>query len=380
MFAHLSSDLGLALCVCLRAEMGLGQLASSLARSARFLRYSPSNAHRPSFSPVLSLRVGKTVQSISFLSYLAGQKGIWGPFLVVAPNSTLHQWQQEVTRFAPDLKVLPYWGAAKERQILRSFWTSKQLYTKDAPFHVLITSYNAVVADEKYFHRLKFMYMILDEAQAIKNASSLRWKSLLGLKCRNRVLLTGTPIQNSMDELWALLHFIMGELFDSKAEFSEWFSKDVENSTIQSGVGLDQRQLQRLHMILKPFMLRRVKKDVENEMPPKIEITVPCSLSLTQKRIYKQLQKKILIANQEALLPPSKRAFLTSLSGPATSFTAADKSASDNLVTLVMQFRKVRDGTQYNQQAQRQKRAVAVAMAMAADAAADVSVSVVVGL
>jgi DNA helicase INO80 len=140
--------------------------------------------------------LGKTVQSISFLSYLAGSKDIWGPFLIVAPNSTLHQWQQEVTRFCPELKVLPYWGSAKERQILRQFWTSKQMYTKDAPFHVLITSYNVVVADEKYFHRMRFMYMILDEAQAIKNAASQRWKCLLNLKCRNRVLLTGTPIQN----------------------------------------------------------------------------------------------------------------------------------------------------------------------------------------
>lgn len=298
--------------------------------------------------------LGKTVQSISFLSYLAGVKNIWGPFLIVAPNSTLHQWQQEVTKFCPQLKVLPYWGAAKERQILRQFWTSKALYTRDAPFHVLITSYNAVVADEKYFHRMRFMYMILDEAQAIKNAASLRWKSLLNLKCRNRVLLTGTPIQNSMTELWALLHFIMPEFFDNHEEFAEWFSRDVEDAAVE-GAGLDQRQLQRLHMILKPFMLRRVKADVENEMPPKVEITLPCKLSVTQRRIYKQLQKKVYFATAAEGASggsggsgggsgggagPKKATFLSSLSSPAD-FTSADSTASDSLVTLVMQFRKV---------------------------------------
>jgi len=141
--------------------------------------------------------LGKTVQSIAMLSYLSGQKGIWGPFLIVAPNSTLHQWQQEVSKFCPQLRVLPYWGAAKERAILRQYWSSKLLYTRDAPFHVLITSYNAVVADERFFARLKFKYLIADEAQALKNSASLRWKVLLNLKCRNRVLLTGTPIQNS---------------------------------------------------------------------------------------------------------------------------------------------------------------------------------------
>lgn len=297
--------------------------------------------------------LGKTVQSIAFLSYLSSSKDCWGPFLIVAPNSTLHQWQQEVSKFVPSLKVLPYWGSTKERQILRQFWTSKQLYTKEAPFHVLITSYNVVVADEKYFHRMKFMYMILDEAQAIKNAASQRWKCLLNLKCRNRVLLTGTPIQNSMAELWALLHFIMPSLFESHEDFQEWFSKDVEDAAVAStgppgelgGVtSLDHRQVQRLHMILKPFMLRRVKKDVENEMPPKIEVTLPCKLSATQMKIYKTLQKKIFASTQQQQQSnPSKSTkstFLSNLTN-SNSFSSTDSTASDSLVTLVMQFRKV---------------------------------------
>ncbi|CAZ82879.1 unnamed protein product [Tuber melanosporum] len=106
--------------------------------------------------------LGKTVQSISVMAYLAETHNIWGPFLVIAPASTLHNWQQEIARF-----------------------------------------------DTQYFQRMRWQYMILDEAQAIKSSTSSRWKALLGFHCRNRLLLTGTPIQNSMQELWALLHFIM---------------------------------------------------------------------------------------------------------------------------------------------------------------------------
>jgi DNA helicase INO80 len=155
--------------------------------------------------------------------------------------------------------------------------------------------------------------MILDEAQALKSSSSARWKTLLSFNCRNRLLLTGTPIQNSMAEvssfsflvlyycslpyllrtnsllpsssfpspsflflplpscsqLWALLHFIMPTLFDSHQEFAEWFSKDIEQHA-ENSTGLNEHQLSRLHLILKPFMLRRVKKEVEHEMAEKV--------------------------------------------------------------------------------------------------------------
>jgi len=143
--------------------------------------------------------LGKTVQSISVMAYLAETHNIWGPFLVIAPASTLHNWQQEIARFVPQFKILPYWGSGKDRKVLRKFWDRKQLtYTKDSPFHVLITSYQLVVQDTQYFQRMRWQYMILDEAQAIKSSTSSRWKALLGFHCRNRLLLTGTPIQNSM--------------------------------------------------------------------------------------------------------------------------------------------------------------------------------------
>ncbi|XP_011812066.1 PREDICTED: DNA helicase INO80 [Colobus angolensis palliatus] len=269
--------------------------------------------------------LGKTVQSIALLAHLAERENIWGPFLIISPASTLNNWHQEFTRFVPKFKVLPYWGNPHDRKVIRRFWSQKTLYTQDAPFHVVITSYQLVVQDVKYFQRVKWQYMVLDEAQALKSSSSVRWKILLQFQCRNRLLLTGTPIQNTMAELWALLHFIMPTLFDSHEEFNEWFSKDIE-SHAENKSAIDENQLSRLHMILKPFMLRRIKKDVENELSDKIEILMYCQLTSRQKLLYQALKNKISI---EDLLQSSMGS------------TQQAQNTTSSLMNLVMQFRKV---------------------------------------
>lgn len=267
--------------------------------------------------------LGKTIQSISVMAYLAEYHNIWGPFLVIAPASTLHNWQQEIAKFVPNIKVLPYWGSAKDRKILRKFWDRKHItYTKDSEFHVLVTSYQLVVLDAQYFQKIKWQYMILDEAQAIKSSQSSRWKNLLGFHCRNRLLLTGTPIQNNMQELWALLHFIMPTLFDSHDEFSEWFSKDIE-SHAQSNTKLNEDQLRRLHMILKPFMLRRVKKHVQQELGDKVEVDIFCDLTYRQRAYYANLRNRV------SIMDLIERA------------AVGDEADSTTLMNLVMQFRKV---------------------------------------
>jgi DNA helicase INO80 len=266
--------------------------------------------------------LGKTVQSISVMAYLAERYNVWGPFLVIAPASTLHNWEQEIRKFVPKLKVLPYWGNAKDRKILRKFWDRKHItYSEDSSFHVLVTSYQLVVQDAQYFQKIRWQYMILDEAQAIKSSQSSRWKSLLGFHCRNRLLLTGTPIQNNMQELWALLHFIMPSLFDSHDEFSDWFSKDIE-SHAQSNTKLNEDQLKRLHMILKPFMLRRVKKHVQKELGDKIELDVFCDLTYRQRAYYTNLRNKINIMD-------------------LVEKAVGDDQDTATLMNLVMQFRKV---------------------------------------
>ncbi|ALC46988.1 Etl1, partial [Drosophila busckii] len=294
-----------------------------------------ANIYDQGISGILAdeMGLGKTVQSIAFLCHIAEHYGVWGPFLIISPASTLHNWQQEMERFVPDFNVVPYWGSPNERKILRQFWDQKHLHTREASFHVVITSYQLVVSDYKYFNRIKWQYMVLDEAQAIKSAASQRWKLLLGFNCRNRLLLSGTPIQNSMAELWALLHFIMPTLFDSHDEFNEWFSKDIE-SHAENKTGIDELQISRLHMILKPFMLRRIKKDVENELSDKIEIMVYCPLTIRQKLLYRALKQKIRIED-----------LLHIISGSGTAAAPADGSVdrnfTSNLMNLVMQFRKV---------------------------------------
>ncbi|CCE63928.1 hypothetical protein TPHA_0G00920 [Tetrapisispora phaffii CBS 4417] len=269
--------------------------------------------------------LGKTVQSISVLAHLAEKHNIWGPFLVVTPASTLHNWVNEISKFVPQFKILPYWGNSNDRKILRRFWDRKNLrYTKDSPFHVMITSYQMVVSDSIYIQKMKWQYMILDEAQAIKSSQSSRWKNLLNFYCRNRLLLTGTPIQNNMQELWALLHFIMPSLFDSHDEFNDWFSKDIE-SHAEANTQLNQQQLRRLHMILKPFMLRRVKKNVQSELGEKIEIDVMCDLTQRQAKLY-QILKSQMSSSYNAI----------------ENAAGAEESGSDqNMINAVMQFRKV---------------------------------------
>eukprot|EP00795_Rhopilema_esculentum_P002515 gene2515-710_t len=249
--------------------------------------------------------LGKTVQSIAFLSYLAEADDIWGPFLVVAPASTLHNWQQEVSRFVPEFKVLPYWGNPSDRKSLRKFWNQNQTFinTKEnAPFHVLITSYQLVVQDVRYFQRIRWQYLVLDEAQAIKSSSSVRWKILLGFNCRNRLLLTGTPIQNTMAELWALLHFIMPTLFDDHEEFNEWFSKDIEshaenrshidkNSVCLDSVCLDSVCLDSVcldSVCLDSVCLDSVCHDCFNELP--IEIRSLDSIVVFKHRLSEHLK------------------------------------------------------------------------------------------
>lgn len=269
--------------------------------------------------------LGKTLQTISFLAYLCEKEDNWGPFLVVSPKATLHNWQQEVTKFCPDLKVLPYWGNKSDRNELRKYWSHKRMYRRDSEFQVCITSYETLTVDEKYFNRVKWQYLVLDEAQAIKNSNSSRWKALLQFPCRNRLLLTGTPLQNKLSELWSLLHFIMPTIFDSHAEFADWFAKDIEGHANNNKM-LDATTLSRLRTLLDPFMLRRVKRDVESEMPPKTEVKLNCSLSARQRQLYGSIKANISPEELARVLV-------------GTTHDYSDRNSK--LMNLVMQLRKV---------------------------------------
>ncbi|KAK7812072.1 hypothetical protein U0070_004533 [Myodes glareolus] len=221
--------------------------------------------------------LGKTIQTISLLAHLACEKGNWGPHLIIVPTSVMLNWEMELKRWCPSFKILTYYGAQKERKLKRQGWT------KPNAFHVCITSYKLVLQDHQAFRRKNWRYLILDEAQNIKNFKSQRWQSLLNFN--RRLLLTGTPLQNSLMELWSLMHFLMPHVFQSHREFKEWFSNPL-TGMIEGSQEYNEGLVKRLHKVLRPFLLRRVKVDVEKQMPKKYEHVIRCRLSKRQRCLY----------------------------------------------------------------------------------------------
>mmetsp|Transcript_971 Transcript_971/g.2083 ORF Transcript_971/g.2083 Transcript_971/m.2083 type:complete len:1855 (-) Transcript_971:1156-6720(-) len=231
--------------------------------------------------------LGKTIMTIALIAWLAIDKGNWGPHLVIAPTSVIINWEVEFKKWCPGLKIMTYHGNMKERRVKRNGWT------RNNAFHVCITSYNLVVQDANIFRRKKWSYMILDEAQNIKNFQSQRWQTLLNFTSQRRLLLTGTPLQNSIMELWSLMHFLMPEVFRSHSEFKEWFSSPISAMVLDQKQGEDRGEiLYRLHEVLRPFLLRRLKQDVERGLPPKFEHVMLCPLSKRQRRLYEDFMAR----------------------------------------------------------------------------------------
>jgi E1A-binding protein p400 len=193
----------------------------------------------------------------------------------------LLNWEKEIKFWYPSLKVISYYGTAKERALKRVGWGAPNA------FHVCVTSYNVVIQDQSVFRRKQWAYLILDEAHNIRNFKSKRWQVLLSLNAKRRLLLTGTPLQNSLMELWSLLHFLMPHIFQSHSEFKEWFSSPLDQM-IEGKQNLDHQLVDRLHTVLRPFLLRRLKRDVETQLPDKHEHVVMCRLSKRQRGLYEE--------------------------------------------------------------------------------------------
>ena len=223
--------------------------------------------------------LGKTIQTIALLAHLAEDKGIWGPHLIIVPTSVMLNWELEFKKWCPGFKILTYYGSPKELRLKRQGWT------KVNAFHVCITSYKLVIQDHAAFRRKKWKYFILDEAQNIKNFRSQRWQALLNFQSQRRLLLTGTPLQNNLMELWSLMHFLMPHVFSSHREFAHWFSNPLKGM-IEGNQEYNEQLIRRLHKVLRPFILRRLKIDVEKQMPKKYEHVVQCQLSKRQRLLY----------------------------------------------------------------------------------------------
>lgn len=235
--------------------------------------------------------LGKTIQTIALLAHLALEHEVWGPHLIVVPTSVILNWEMEFKKFLPGFKVLTYYGGQEERKRKRIGWMD------DNKWNIWITSYQIVLADNQIFRRRGWHYMVLDEAHNIKNFRSQRWQTLLGFRTHARLLLTGTPLQNNLTELWSLLFFLMpthssetgiGE-FAGLQEFSDWFRKPVEQILEHGREVMDDDAraiVAKLHRVLRPFLLRRLKADVEKQMPGKYEHVVYCRLSKRQRYLY----------------------------------------------------------------------------------------------
>jgi helicase SWR1 len=235
--------------------------------------------------------LGKTIQTISLLAYLAVRREIWGPHLVVVPTSVMLNWEMEFKKFLPGFKILTYYGDINERKRKRLGWrnTGKDMY------NVVITSYQLILQDAAAFKMRPWRYLVLDEAHNIKNFKSQRWQTMLNLRTERRLLLTGTPLQNNIDELWSLLYFLMPAGFAGEGRIAglEEFALALKNPTSQildqGRQQLDaeaQKVVKRLHEVLRPYLLRRLKSEVEKQMPGKYEHVVYCKLSKRQRQLY----------------------------------------------------------------------------------------------
>jgi chromodomain-helicase-DNA-binding protein 1 len=236
--------------------------------------------------------LGKTIQTISFLSYVFEEHGVHGPFLIVVPLSTVQGWQQEFRRWAPLMNTVVYIGDMISREKIRHFEMYASGNKKQLKFHALLTTYDFLLKDSKYLSSINWSVILVDEAHRLKNDDSMLYRTLIQFESQHRILITGTPLQNSLKELWSLLHFIMPNYFDDWNHFdSKYSSLLTTNDT-----SLVKRSSE-LHKELEPFLLRRVKRDVEKSLPAKVEQILRVEMTRLQKQYYKW----ILTRNYRAL-------------------------------------------------------------------------------
>ena len=240
--------------------------------------------------------LGKTIQTLSLITYLVEVKRLNGPFLIIVPLSVMSNWVREMDRWSPSLVRVVYRGDPATRKHIQAFQMSAGNY------NVLLTTYEFVVKDKNVLGKIHWKYIIMDEGHRMKNADC-KLALTLGAKykSRNRLLLTGTPLQNNMTELWALLNFLLPTIFSSADTFETWFNAPFQASALGDSAELNEEEnlliISRLHQVLRPFMLRRLKTDVEAQLPDKVEIVFRCEMSVWQRVLYRQMRNKMGIAS-----------------------------------------------------------------------------------
>ena len=220
---------------------------------------------------------------MALIGYLWENKGNRGPHLIIVPNAVMVNWRSELRLWLPSVNVVYYVGHREERE--RLFASA----VAPGQFNVLVTTYEFIMKDRARLCRIKWRYLIIDEAQRMKDRESKLSRDLDYFECQNRLLLTGTPLQNDLSELWALLNLLLPHIFDSFSVFQSWFSTDESG-----GAGKDEwlaREkrvivISRLHQILEPFMLRRRVEDVESKLPAKVTHVLYAPMPAYQAHAY----------------------------------------------------------------------------------------------
>ncbi|KAF4109784.1 hypothetical protein G5714_009036 [Onychostoma macrolepis] len=247
-----------------------------------------ASLHRKNLNGILAdeTGLGKTIQTVAYFAHLACNQGIWGPHLVVVRTCKLLNWEMEFKRWCPGLKILLYLGSRKQRRYKRSRWCEPN------SFHVCVTSYKLLLKDQSHFLRRRWRHLVLDEVQLIKNMTEKHWETIFNIKSQQRILLINTPLQNTLKELWTMIHFLLPGITHPYLKFP-----------IKPGTDQNQdychKLVIRLHRMIQPFILRRSKRDVEKQMPKKYEHILKCRLSKRQKSMYEDIL--IQPSAQEAL-------------------------------------------------------------------------------
>lgn len=252
------------------------------------------NLYENGLSGILAdeMGLGKTIQIIGLVAALR-LRNTSGPFLIAGPLATLPNWMNEFSKWLPECPVVLYHGSKDDRkELLRK--RMKVGTEKDITFPVVVTSFEICMIDRPFLEKYGWQYIILDEGHRIKNHNCRLVKELKSLHSVSRLLLTGTPIQNTLEELWSLLNFCSPGIFDDLEVFQCWFGfRNIGKDTqVDEVIDTEQRQkvVTKLHAILRPFLLRRLKRDVLLTMPPKREIVVYSGMSSLQQEYYSCIQ------------------------------------------------------------------------------------------
>lgn len=277
------------------------QLRNYQVEGVNWLRYCWYSRRNSILADEMGL--GKTIQSVSILWYLQHYQNIRGPFLVIAPLSTIPHWRREFESWT-SMNCVVYHGNSAARDIIRNYeWhfqdeNGNVIHKSIYKFNVVVTTYEMILTDTEIFQPIRWKYVVIDEAHRLKNKSSRVLNEFLGFKYDHLLLLTGTPIQNNTQELWTLLNLLDYQAFPDV----DIFMRDFGNLK-------DANQVATLHSILKPYLLRRMKEDVEKSIAPKEETIIEVELTTIQKKYY----KAILERNFQHLNAGRTRAALPSL-------------------------------------------------------------------